>query len=49
MSETVNAVASWRDYLEMCKPRVVLLMLVRAIAYLGALFVFLLIDHYLVS
>ncbi len=31
MSEIVRTTASWRDYLEMCKPRVVLLMLLCAI------------------
>ena len=31
MSEIVRTSASWRDYLEMCKPRVVLLMLLCAI------------------
>ncbi len=31
MNETTYAVASWRDYVEMCKPRVVLLMLLCAI------------------
>jgi len=30
MSEVVTATAGWRDYLEMCKPRVVLLMLLCA-------------------
>ncbi len=32
MSELTVSVASWRDYLEMCKPRVVLLMLLCALA-----------------
>lgn len=32
MSELTVPVASWRDYLEMCKPRVVLLMLLCALA-----------------
>ncbi len=32
MSELTLPVASWRDYLEMCKPRVVLLMLLCAVA-----------------
>ena len=32
MSELVSSPASWRDYLEMCKPRVVLLMLLCALA-----------------
>ncbi len=32
MSELTLPVASWRDYLEMCKPRVVLLMLLCALA-----------------
>ncbi len=31
MNETAYPVASWRDYVEMCKPRVVLLMLVCAV------------------
>ena len=31
MNETTYPVASWRDYVEMCKPRVVLLMLVCAV------------------
>lgn len=31
MSEMVSGTASWRDYLEMCKPRVVLLMLLCAL------------------
>ena len=32
MSEIVSEPASWRDYVEMCKPRVVLLMLLCAVA-----------------
>ena len=32
MNELVSNTAGWRDYLEMCKPRVVLLMLLCALA-----------------
>ena len=32
MSEMTATTAGWRDYLEMCKPRVVLLMLLCALA-----------------
>ena len=38
MSEAVTISATWRDFLEMCKPRVVLLMLLSYLILAGELY-----------